>query len=190
MKFILRIIIPVLKLVGLQKSLNVFLQNLMLVRRLEICILKLIKKFIFRNLIDQLNSNFAFSLFLWCRIHSKKTIELQQLIWKLQNSVLQCFHNRQKFQGQVTVYPLTHSDSPSTPSSSPVVFIWHHSGQVRERVTNCYVRYLQAEPLIGLSRDSHGRSYVVSNGSSTAEKFYHLYVLETSRENENTIVSC
>ena len=56
-----------------------------------------------------------------------------------------------------------------------------------KRVTNCYVRYLQAAPLNGLSRDCH-RSYVVSSGSSTAGKSGHLYILETFRGNENAIV--
>ena len=54
---------------------------------------------------------------------------------------------------------------------------------------NCYVRYLQAGPLIGLSRDCHGRSYAVSSGISAAEKSGHLYVLETTRGNESTIES-
>ena len=59
----------------------------------------------------------------------------------------------------------------------------------RERVTiNCYVRYLQAGPLLGLSHGCRGRSYVVSSGRSTAGKSGHLHILQTSRETENTIV--
>ena len=57
-----------------------------------------------------------------------------------------------------------------------------------ERITNRYVTYLQAEPLIGSSSDCHGRSYVVSSGRSTAGKSGHLNVLEISRGNENNIV--
>ena len=38
-----------------RKMLNVLLQNLMLMGHFEICILKLIKKLIFRKLMDQLN---------------------------------------------------------------------------------------------------------------------------------------
>ena len=38
----------------------------------EICILKLIKILISQQLKDQLNSNFAFSLFLWCRMGNGK----------------------------------------------------------------------------------------------------------------------
>ena len=55
-----------------RKVLNVFLQNPMCMKHFEICILKLI----LRKLIDQLNWNFVFSLFLWCRMHSRKIIKL------------------------------------------------------------------------------------------------------------------
>ena len=55
----------------------------------------------------------------------------------------------------------------------------------REKETiNYYVRYLG--PQIGLSRDCHGRIYVVSSGGSTAGKSGRLHVLEASREVETT----
>ena len=56
-------------------------------------------------------------------------------------------------------------------------------------MTSCHVRYLEAGPLIGLSRGCHGRSYVVNSGRSTAGISGHLNVLETFREDENTIVA-
>ena len=75
----------------------------------------------------------------------------------------------------------THSDPPSCPWSSAIVLVWHHSRQMgeRERVTiNCYVRYLKAGLLIGISCDCHGWSYVVSSGSYTAGKSGHLMSLK------------
>ena len=56
--------------------LNVLLQNLIGLEHFEICALKLIKILISRKLIDQLNYNFVFSLFLLRRIHSRKIIKL------------------------------------------------------------------------------------------------------------------
>ena len=79
----------------------------------------------------------------------------------------------------------THSD-PHQLIGAPQSYSYGISGWgVGERVNDKLLSQISQS---GVSRGSHGRSYVVRSGRLTAEKFAHLYVLETSRENENIIV--
>ena len=66
----------------------------------------------------------------------------------------------------------TRGDPPSTPWSCLVVLVWHHSWQKREIDRERERKRdaaLEGENLTGLSRDCHGRNYVVRSGRLPAE---------------------
>ena len=68
---------------------------------------------------------------------------------------------------------LLHTVIPSTPWSCAVVLVWHHSGQEREKRLHVEIN-----------------SHVTDMGGVMLQAVggCHLYDLETSGENENTII--
>ena len=95
----------------------------------------------------------------------------------------------QGFQGQATVSPSTHTVIRPQLRGAVQSYSYGIIEGRWGRESDKLLRQISESGIPNrLSRVLHERSYVISSGRSTAGKSGHLYVLETFRKNENTIV--